>query len=135
FRQDLRANYAEMKRFGIKKEDAFYFLPPYEWYNDTIARWTEMEDLQLINFSRGTISHADYTTPQDSNYRTNESIYNSILKFERESKSGLNGFLLLMHIGVAPERTEKFYSELQNLIHYLKEKGYTFKTVDELLKN
>ena len=29
FKSDLDANYQEMEKFGIKKEDAQYFLPPY----------------------------------------------------------------------------------------------------------
>jgi peptidoglycan/xylan/chitin deacetylase (PgdA/CDA1 family) len=40
FRKDLRRNYKRMKSFGIKKVDAHYFLPPYEWYNKSISRWT-----------------------------------------------------------------------------------------------
>lgn len=135
FGEDLKANYSKMSRFGINKEDALFFLPPYEWYNDTIAEWTKKEGLQLINFTHGTLSHADYTSPEDPNYRSNESIYKSIMNFEAETKNGLNGFILLMHIGVSPKRTEKFYYKLNDLIIELKERGYKFKRIDALLKN
>src|SRR5438270_11628856 len=31
FTSDLKRNYAEMTRFGIRSSSAKYFLPPYEW--------------------------------------------------------------------------------------------------------
>ena len=90
--------------------------------------------LQLINYTPGTLSHADYTTTKDKNYRSSETIYNSIIDYERSKPAGLNGFILLMHIGAGPNRTDKFYSRLPALIKYLKQKGYQFQTVDKLLK-
>ncbi len=134
FVADLEANYWEMGRFGISRKDAPYFLPPYEWYNDSISQWTVEQGLQLINFSRGTRSHADYTTPDLKNYHSSEAIYNSILNFEGGSSTGLNGFLLLSHIGTAPERQDKFYLRLGDLILTLKERGYEFVPLDDLLR-
>ena len=40
FIDDLEGNYAEMAAFGIRREDAGYFLPPYEWYSTQISAWT-----------------------------------------------------------------------------------------------
>jgi endoglucanase len=111
----------------------FYFLPPYEWYNDTISAWTKEAGMQLINFTPGTISHADYTTPEMKNYRSSEAIYNSIINYEQARPAGLNGFMLLMHIGAGSKRTDKFYNRLPELIRYLKGKGYRFQTVPGLL--
>ncbi len=110
-----------------------YFLPPYEWYNDSIALWTKDLGLQLINYTPGTLSHADYTTLKDKNYRNSETIYNSVINYEKSKPAGLNGFILLMHIGAGPDRIDKFYSRLPELIKYLKQKGYHFQTVDQLL--
>jgi peptidoglycan/xylan/chitin deacetylase (PgdA/CDA1 family) len=129
FIKDLQLNYAAMKKFGIT--NARYFLPPYEWYNDSIAVWTKQQNLKLINFTSGTKSSSDYTTPDMKNYRSSEEIYNSIV--ELETAKGLNGFILLVHAGAAPERTDKFYNRLNELIIYLKQKGYSFKRIDELL--
>ncbi len=133
FLSDLNKNYAEMARFGIKKFDAKYFLPPYEWYNDTISKWNKEADLQLVNYTSGTLSNADYTTPDMKNYKNSEVIYKSIIGYE--SKNTLNGFILLIHIGTSPLRTDKFYFRLPELINDLKRKGYEFKRVDELLEN
>lgn len=134
FQSDLLQNYAEMKKFGIEKSKAKYFLPPYEWYNDTIAAWTKEMGLQLINFTPGTLSHADYTTPADKNYRSNDIIFKSITGYEQAKPAGLNGFILLVHIGADPKRAEKFYSRLVELLDYAKGKGYRFCTIPELLK-
>lgn len=116
------------------RKTLFYFLPPYEWYNDTIAAWTKEFHKQLINYTPGTLSHADYTTTKDKNYSSSETIYNSIINYEKAKPAGLNGFILLMHIGAGPDRTDKFYTRLPALIKYLKQKGYHFQTVDQLLK-
>ncbi len=133
FSNDLQDNYRTMAKYGIDVEDAPYFLPPYEWYNDSIACWTRELGFQLINHSHGTLSHADYTTPDMKNYRSSKYIYKSILDYEKGEAHGLNGFILLIHIGTSPERTDKFYHHLEDLLEELKSRSYHFKRVDELL--
>ncbi len=134
FKNDLVHNYEEMKSFGIKKENAFYFLPPYEWYNDSIALWTKEMGLQLINYTPGTLSNADYTTLSDKNYRTSDKIYGSIIDYGKTDPNGLNGFILLMHAGAGPGRIDKFYKKLPELIDWLKQEHYEIVTIDKLLK-
>jgi peptidoglycan/xylan/chitin deacetylase (PgdA/CDA1 family) len=124
-----------MKQFGIQIEDSPFFLPPYEWYNDTISAWTEAIGLRLINYTAGTFSHADYTLPGTPEYKSSAFIYQSIIAFEKNNSSGLNGFILLSHIGTAPERTDKFYLYLEQLIIELKSKGYIFNRIDEHLQD
>ena len=134
FTGDLERSYAEMEKHGIKRNDAGFFLPPYEWYNDSIAVWTGEKGLQLINFTGGTRSNADYTTPEMGNqYVDSRTIYNSILSYEEKSHSGLNGFILLIHIGTHPARIDKFYYYLPELIRELKGRGYKFVRIDEML--
>ncbi|WP_343488056.1 polysaccharide deacetylase family protein [Allomuricauda sp. d1] len=135
FVNDLENNYNEMARFGITKEQAPFFLPPYEWYNQTISEWTQKKGLQLINMTHGTLSHADYTTPDMPNYRNSEEIYDSIIDFEEKNPTGLNGFLLLIHFGTDPNRTDKFYHRLPELITEISARGYEFVTLTELLAN
>jgi hypothetical protein len=67
-------------------------------------------------------------------YRSSDVIYNSIIKFEETQPNGLNGFILLLHIGTDPRRTDKFYNKLNELIPELQGKGYHFVRIDELLK-
>ncbi|RYY24090.1 MAG: polysaccharide deacetylase family protein [Chitinophagaceae bacterium] len=133
FQNDLLANYKKMSALGIGKNAAKYFLPPYEWYNDTIASWTSKNSLTLINFSPGTRTAADYTTPSMKGYKTSEEIFDSILKLEAGSTSGLNGFIMLLHLGTDPARKDKFYFQLDNLLNFLREKGYEPVKINELL--
>jgi peptidoglycan/xylan/chitin deacetylase (PgdA/CDA1 family) len=133
FTRDLEQNYAAMQRFGIPKGAAKYFLPPYEWYNDTIAAWTKDLNLQLVNYTPGTLSHTDYTTPHDRNYRNSEAIYRSVTTFEAQNRSGLNGYLLLMHVGAGPERKDKFYAMLPKLLRWVRSRGYGIVGLNELL--
>lgn len=135
FRRDLLDNYAEMDRFGIPREEARYYIPPYEWYNDSISTWTADLGFILINFTPGTLSTADYTTPDMGvRYRTSDVIYESIIRYEQDQPYGLNGFILLLHIGTHPDRRDKFYERLDELITYLKSRSYELLRVDELLK-
>lgn len=135
FVKDIQNNYAIMTRFGIERKNAIYFVPPFEWYNATIADWAKELGLTLINFTPGTLSTADYTTPAMANYKASDLIYSSIIDYEKTSPYGLNGFILLLHIGTHPDRKDKFYDRLADLIHYLKQRDYTLLRVDHLLKN
>ncbi|MFA4837851.1 MAG: polysaccharide deacetylase family protein [Candidatus Neomarinimicrobiota bacterium] len=131
FQSDLLANYREMKRFGID-EKSRYFMPAYEWYNDSVTVWAKQMDVTLINYTPGTLSSADYTIPSERNYRPTEAIFQSILDYEKKDPNGLNGFFLLTHIGTHPERTDKFYRRLGELLDILISKGYRFVRIDEM---
>lgn len=135
FKQDLLANYERMAAHGIKADDAPYFLPPYEWYNSSISQWTEQLGLKLIGFTPGTRSNADYTYPEmKGRYVSSDEIYRSIMMYEQKDIYGLNGFILLIHIGTDPRRRDKFYDRLDDLISELKSKQYRFVTVAQLLR-
>ena len=134
FNADISENYREMAEFGILKTDAKYFLPPFEWYNSTISKWTNEQELKIINFTHGTRSNADYTYPEmGDKYVDSDQIYASVLKQEAHGENGLNGFILLVHLGSDARRTDKFYHKLPTLIHTLKSKGYNFIRIDTLL--
>ncbi|UCS95340.1 polysaccharide deacetylase family protein [Echinicola marina] len=133
FIKDIKDNYHEMSKKGIALQESPYYLPPYEWYNDTISKWTKELNLQLINFSPGTRSNADYTHPGMSNYLSSKEIFKSIISYEEEE--GLNGFILLMHVGVGPKRKDKFYDLLPVLLEQLQSKGYQFVKIDQLLRS
>lgn len=134
FTDDLNNAYKELAEWGIEKNQAHYYLPSFEWYNDSIAAWAKDLGLQLVNFTPGTRSNADYTFPgMGSRYLSSDTIFHSILNYEMKSTNGLNGFILLVHIGTDPRRTDKFYKHLPQLISELKKRGYRFERIDELL--
>jgi peptidoglycan/xylan/chitin deacetylase (PgdA/CDA1 family) len=131
FIEDLKSNYEEMRKFGIEKNNAKYFLPPYEWYNQEIANWTNALGLTLINYTPGTYSNADYTYPeQGENYLSSQEIFKRILKYEEKDPNGLNGFFLLTHVGTDERRSDKFYNYLDKLISELKVRGYSFTKLE-----
>ncbi|MEP7322082.1 MAG: polysaccharide deacetylase family protein [Saprospiraceae bacterium] len=134
FIDDLHKNYESMNDLQVNPDHTKYFLPPYEWYNDSISSWAHDLGVQLINFTSGTLSHTDYTTLKDRNYRDNQVIFKSIIDYENKNTTGLNGFILLMHIGAGPDRKEKFFTRLPELIKLLKQRGYHFSALDQLLK-
>ena len=123
-----------MREFGITKRAAPYFLPPFEWFNQSISDWTSALGLQLVNFTSGTGSNADYTTPSMKNYAPSDAIFKRLMDYEAKDANGLNGFLLLLHIGTAPERTDKFYNRLNELVDFLKSKNYEPVTIERLLR-
>ena len=134
FTRDLDSAYLTMARFGITRKSAPFYLPAYEWYNDSIAAWTAGLGLQVVDFSPGTRSNADYTFPEmGKKYLSSDSIFASILHYEKRMPHGLNGFILLSHIGTDSRRTDKFYDRLPALIDTLQSRGYRFVRVDELL--
>jgi peptidoglycan/xylan/chitin deacetylase (PgdA/CDA1 family) len=134
FTADLRENYRRMAGFGISLKDAPYFLPPYEWYNTHVADWTEQLGLHLVNYSPGTRSTADYTYPEmGDRYVSSGKAYQSILDYEKKDPHGLNGFILLIHIGTDPRRTDKLYDKLDTLLSDLQAKGYQFVTIRQML--
>lgn len=131
FDRDMMKSYDLLSRYGISKDKAPYFIPPYEYYNRTVASWAKQLGLQIINFTSGTGSNADYTTPDMKNYRSSKDIYARIMAYEK--KNTLNGHFLLIHFGTDDRRTDKFYAFLPKLIKELHHKGYQFCSVEESL--
>lgn len=134
FESDLGANAAKLpKRFSEGSSMRRFFLPAFENYNSEIADWAAAEDFVLIDFTPGTRSNADYTGEADSNFVPSQTILDSILKREREDPHGLNGFILLFHLGSGPGRTDKFDRKFGTLLDVLSERGYRFVRIDDLL--
>ncbi|MFZ2053062.1 MAG: polysaccharide deacetylase family protein [Candidatus Aminicenantales bacterium] len=133
FSDDILRNYQAMEAFSVSKEGTPFFIPPYEWYNKDIVNWAKDLGLILCNFTAGTLSNADYTTPDMSNYQSSSRIYQSIFDREKTDPHGLNGFILLVHIGTHPDREDKFYRRLEELLSGLQARGYRFVGIDDLL--
>lgn len=134
FEKDVKDNYLAMQNLGIRTDDATFFLPAYEWYNDSIAAWTKGMGLQLINHTAGTKSAADYTWPDLPNYTSSNDIFASIEKRALTAPSKLNGYLLLLHVGADPRRKDVFYEHLPKLLDMLLGRGYQLLRVNDLLR-
>ena len=135
FQSDLKENIQRFKALDLAQRPGRYFIPPFEHYNQQIVDWADEMGLVVINFTPGTRSNADYTEEADKNFVSSQTIFDSIVKRERDDPHGLNGFILLLHIGSGPGRADKFHTRFGELLDYLSGKGYEFVRVDELLES
>lgn len=134
FTDDLNKNMDAMDQLGINTKQVNYFIPPYEWWNDSVASWTNWRGMQLFSFTPGTFTNADYTWPEMGNaYKSSEFLMNKIKLLSNDSKN-FSGSIILIHIGTDPKRKDKLYNQLVEMIQLLKKKGYQFKRVDQLLE-
>lgn len=127
---DLKANYAELAKFGVTKDKAQWFLPPYEHYNSESVGIINAMGITLVNYTPGIGTPADYTIPSMKSYRDAQTLIDGLYKFEKSE--GLDGALLLIHPGIHPDRpqSERLYNRLDEIIRYLKKKGYSFDRLD-----
>ena len=130
FREDLQSNLKKIESFGVARSNITFFLPPFEHCNDEIVKWTSEMGLTLVNYTPGTRSNADYTGEADSNFVSSKIIF---LSREKSDPNGLNGFILLLHVGAGPSRKDKFHNRFGELLEHLSRRGYRFVRVDELL--
>ncbi len=131
FLSDLRDNYNALANSGISKKNALVFLPPYEWYNDTIASWSGIAGARLINISSGTIINQDWTFPDKGKpYFSSDSLMKNLISYEK--LKNMNGYILLIHPGTDPRRKDKFYLRLDSILNYLENMKYSFHSFSEI---
>jgi peptidoglycan/xylan/chitin deacetylase (PgdA/CDA1 family) len=134
FRQDLKKNLAALGSLGaVRRGQPIYFVPPYEHYNGDQVKWSREMDITLINFTPGSGSNRDYAREGDPRFFPSRTIYDDILAYEKKDPSGLNGFLLLLHLGSG--RKAPFHPLLGPLCDELGQRGYRFRRVDQLLSS
>jgi peptidoglycan/xylan/chitin deacetylase (PgdA/CDA1 family) len=132
FEQDLRKNIEDLRAFGAFADPGpIWFIPPYEWYNQEHVDWSRDMGLVLFNFTPRIGSHRDWMPESDPRFNSSRSIYDNILQFEKTDPDGLNGALMLLHLGA--DRKDKMFLLLDPLIEELESRGYRFARVDELL--
>ena len=133
FRADLQKNIDDLRQFGALKDKSqpVYFIAPYEWYNRDQSRWSREMGVFLFNFTPGSGSNRDWAPEGHKSFVPSTKIVEDILAHERKDPHGLNGFLLLLHVG--SQRQDKTFLLLGELLTELKRRGYEFVRVDELL--
>lgn len=134
FHQDLQKNIDDLRALGAlpDRSQFIYFIPPFEWYNDDQTRWSRDAGALLFNFTPGSGSNRDWAPESHDSFVPSRKIFDDILAFERKDPAGLNGFLLLLHLG--SQRNDKMHVLLGPLLDELKNRGYSFVRVDDLLK-
>ncbi len=127
FLSDIDNNFKALESKGIRRRDATIFLPPYEWYNDSISAWSNRSELKLVSNSTGTSTNQDWTFPDKGKpYYSSEVLLNKLVSFEKER--GMNGYILLIHPGTDPRRKDKFYLHLDSVLTYLENEQYSFNS-------
>ncbi|MCI1778644.1 MAG: glycoside hydrolase family 9 protein [Bacteroidales bacterium] len=125
--EDIKYNASELLKFGITRDESEWFLPPYEYYNAASVNIIKDMGYKVINYTPGTATPADYTTPEMKHYRSSQELIDKLYSFEW--REGLDGAVLLIHPGIDKRRTDKLYNRLDEVVRYLKRKGYVFKTL------
>jgi peptidoglycan/xylan/chitin deacetylase (PgdA/CDA1 family) len=128
--EDIKANAKELEKFGVTKQNSSWFLPPYEYYNRESVQLTESLGYKVLNYTPGTATPADYTTPSMKSYKSSQQLIDKLYAFEKQN--GLNGAIILIHPGVAEERTDRLYNRLGEIIEEMKLRGYSFKSLNEI---
>ncbi len=131
FKQDLQKNIDDLKKLGALKAGLTYFIPPYEWYNADQSRWSREMNILLFNFTPGSGSNRDWAPEDHKSFVPSQKIIDDILTYEKKDLHGLNGFLLLLHVG--SQRQDKTFLLLDPLLTKLEKRGYTFARIDEIL--
>lgn len=122
-KQDLEDNYVELSKFGVKKDNAQYFIPPYEWYNQQNIKAIRDAGIVPVNFTPRTFTPDDYTTPDmTSRYKSSQELIDKLFEYERNNT--LDGCIILIHPGTSPKRTDKLYNRLDEIFTILETKGY-----------
>ena len=85
----------------------------------------------LFNFTPGSGSNRDWAPESHKSFVPSQKIIDDILAYEKKDEHGLNGFLLLLHVG--SERKDKTFLLLKPLLSELRARGYKFVRVDELV--
>lgn len=134
FIDDLSANDRSLADF-VKDPGRFpYFIPPYEHFTAEIVRWAAAAGWTLINMTPGTLSHTDYMEDDNPPFVPARRIVDSVFRTEKSAADGLNGFLLLMHLGAGPRRTrDHLHTHLDELVSGITDRGYEIVRVAELL--
>lgn len=133
FVHDLDMNFKELEKMGFGTDNK-YFIPSYEWYNQEIVKWSREMGYIPINYTPGLRTAADYSYPEmGARYLSSEDIEAGLWK-ENKKPNGLNGFIVLIHMGTDSRRKDKFYDRLGEMIDQLKREGYQFVDIRALLQ-
>jgi peptidoglycan/xylan/chitin deacetylase (PgdA/CDA1 family) len=132
FKADLKKNLAAPPPLGVlRTHQPTYPPPPYEHYNGDQVKWSQALGVTLINFTPGSGSNRDYARESDPRFVPSRKICEDVLAYEKKEPNGLNGYLLLLHLGSG--RKDPFHPLLGPLCDELAQRGYGFRRLDQLL--
>jgi peptidoglycan/xylan/chitin deacetylase (PgdA/CDA1 family) len=110
---------------------------PFGEQNADIRRWAAEIGYLQIGWTTGggqTMDSLDWVADSTSAiYHSSPEILQRLLQFGQHEASGANGGIILMHMDTQ-RRTDPAYSILPTLIDSMREQGYTFATISDIIR-
>ncbi|MCW5828690.1 MAG: polysaccharide deacetylase family protein [Deltaproteobacteria bacterium] len=112
---------------------------PYGEVNAQILRWAHELGYRHVGWTRDytrslTLDSLDWVINRsDRNYQPGAKIIDRLLDFERQSKAGVNGGIVLMHLGTRRPIDDSVGLHLPRLIDEWRDRGYRFVKVSTWL--
>lgn len=120
---DMRANFALLAEYGVDTTASRILVPPYEWYNPSHIKAYRRAGYEPVSPTPGILTYRDYTTPDMPDYYDSDSIWRATMRYE--ATKGMDGAIIILHLGTQDIRTDKFYHRLPALIDTLAARGYS----------
>jgi len=121
---------------GVKM--APFWRAPYGEHNAEIRQWAAELGYRHVGWTRGrnwqeSLDTMDWVADTTSKaYHTSEKILSHLLNLANEETAGLNGGIILTHLGSHRQDGDHFYTVLPRLISGLREKNYALVKISEL---
>jgi peptidoglycan/xylan/chitin deacetylase (PgdA/CDA1 family) len=121
------------------KPMAPFWRAPFGEHNGEIRAWAAEAGYRHVSWTRGAgtaedLDTRDWVADRSSRiYRSREEIAALLLAFGNRQPEGLNGGIVLMHLGTH-RRTDRPHESLPEILKALQEQGYRLVTVSELLQ-
>jgi peptidoglycan/xylan/chitin deacetylase (PgdA/CDA1 family) len=123
---------------GVKM--APFWRAPYGEHNAEIRQWAAELGYRHVGWTRGrnwqeSMDTMDWVADTTSKaYHTSEEILSHLMKMAEEETHGINGGIILTHLGSHRQGDDHFYNVLPRLISGLREKNYTLVKISELVE-
>ena len=117
--KDIAGMEAELEKFGLKKEQFKWMIPPYEFYNQETADNLRSLGYMLCNPTQGIETSLDWMGPDSGYYCSAAELIQNIWLFDKTDKEyGLNGCIILVHAMNYPDRADedRVYTHLGEII-------------------
>lgn len=121
---------------GVRHEPIW--RAPYGEQNAVINGWAEKAGYRHVGWTQGTSWQTNLDTndwvesPNERGYFSSDEVIRKIVNFGRGTAHGLNGGIVLMHLGTIRTQ-DRLYLKLGVIIDTLKNSGYGFATIPEML--
>ena len=138
FLQEQLARTAKLFEETTGAKMAPYWRAPYGEHNAEIRQWAAELGYRHVGWTKGrnwqeSLDTMDWVADTTSKaYHTSEEIFSHLMKLADEETTGLNGGIILTHLGSHRQDGDHFYTVLPRLITALREKNYTLVKVSEL---